>query len=83
MLFNCFFLILLNSAIIAVFLSPINSDFKDYGNKYLFDKEALAVQPKIGQLVLFPSYLQHFQSLYEGDETRIVMAFNCAVYRNS
>ena len=66
----------------TVFLSPINSDFKDYGNKYLFDNEALAVQPKIGQLVMFPSYLQHFQSLYEGDESRIVIAFNCAVYRN-
>ncbi len=65
----------------TVFLSPIGSDFKDYGNKYLFDNEAIKIKPAAGKLVLFPSYLQHFQSLYEGDDDRIVIAFNCAIHK--
>ena len=43
------------------------------------EETAFAVKPEIGKLVIFPSYLSHFQSLYTGSKDRIVVAFNCRV----
>ena len=40
---------------------------------------AVIIQPEDGKLVLFPSYLNHYQSLYTGDEERIVVAFNSII----
>ena len=37
------------------------------------------IKPEDGLLVLFPSYLQHYQSLYIGAKDRIVIAFNAQV----
>ena len=37
------------------------------------------VKPKDGMLVLFPSYLIHYQAPYKGTQDRIVIAFNCSV----
>ena len=34
------------------------------------------ISPKSGQLVLFPSWLQHAVRPYRGDRTRISIAFN-------
>ena len=37
------------------------------------------VKPKDGMLVLFPSYLIHYQALYTGMQDRVVIAFNSSV----
>ena len=37
---------------------------------------SMKVIPENGKLVLFPSYLDHYQSLYTGDKERIVIGFN-------
>ena len=58
----------------TVFKNPIDSTFKDAGNNYAFT--SLRVIPENGKLVLFPSYLDHYQSLYTGDKERIVIGFN-------
>ena len=51
----------------------------DFGTRYLDAKLQERVKPENGLLVLFPSYLSHFQSLYTGDKDRIVVAFNMSV----
>lgn len=56
----------------SVFLDAANS-----GLRFPFSSSnyAQALQP--GQLVLFPSWLGHFVSPYQGDGERITVAFNC------
>ena len=58
----------------TVFRNPITSTFTDCGNSYMFT--SMKVIPENGKLVLFPSYLDHYQSLYTGDKERIVIGFN-------
>ena len=63
----------------TVFGNPVKSTYIDYGNQYLNNLSTVRVKPKDGMLVLFPSYLNHYQSLYKGDEDRIVVAFNSTI----
>ena len=58
----------------TIFRNPITSTFADCGNSYMFT--SMKVIPENGKLVLFPSYLDHYQSLYTGDKERIVIGFN-------
>ena len=51
----------------------------DRGNLYLNSGSSIRVLPKDGLLVLFPSFLIHYQALYKGVEDRIVVAFNASV----
>ena len=37
------------------------------------------IKAENGLLVLFPSYLQHYQSIYTGKKNRIVVAFNAQI----
>lgn len=68
-----------NSGGDTVFQSPISSNFRDHGTKYLAKETTLRVKAKDGRLILFPSYLNHSQSLYTGDKPRIVVAFNSTI----
>ena len=43
-------------------------------------ERGMAIDPRDGLLVLFPSYLMHYQSLYKGSQDRIVIGFNCVVH---
>jgi len=58
----------------TIFRNPVTSNFTDCGNNYVFT--SIRVIPENGKLVLFPSYLDHYQSLYTGDKDRIVIGFN-------
>ena len=58
----------------TIFRNPVTSNFTDCGNNYVFT--SIRVIPENGKLVLFPSYLDHYQSLYTGDKERIVIGFN-------
>ncbi len=60
------------------FCNPIFSNFLDIGTVHHNDTEHIVI-PKNGKLVFFPSYLKHFQSIYEGNEQRVVVAFNCSI----
>ena len=68
----------LNSGGETFFNHPIQSTFSDSMTIHK-EETAFAVKPEIGKLVIFPSYLSHFQSLYTGSKDRIVVAFNCRV----
>ena len=68
----------LNSGGETFFNHPIQSTFSDSMTIHK-EETAFAVKPEIGKLVIFPSYLSHFQSLYTGIKDRIVVAFNCRV----
>ena len=63
----------------TVFENPIVSTYIDRGNLYLNNMSTLRITPEDGKLVLFPSYLSHYQALYKGTEDRIVVAFNASV----
>ena len=62
----------------TVFLSPIGSNFKDEGSP-LSNSGIVKVTPEQGTLILFPSYLQHYQSLYTGNSNRITLGFNSII----
>ena len=63
----------------TVFESPVRSTYVDRGNLYLNNISTVRIKPKDGMLVLFPSYLSHYQAMYKGTEDRIVVAFNASV----
>ena len=63
----------------TVFESPTKSTYVDRGNLYLNNISTVRIKPKDGMLVLFPSYLSHYQAMYKGTEDRIVIAFNSSI----
>ena len=63
----------------TVFENPVRSTYVDRGNLYLNNISTVRIKPKDGMLVLFPSYLSHYQAMYKGTEDRIVVAFNASI----
>ena len=63
----------------TVFENPARSTYVDRGNLYLNNMSTVRVKPRDGMLVLFPSYLIHYQALYTGTQDRVVIAFNSSV----
>ena len=63
----------------TVFENPTKSTYIDRGNLFLNNMSTIRIKPQDGLLVLFPSYLSHYQALYKGTEDRIVVAFNASV----
>ena len=63
----------------TVFQNPAISTYIDRGTQFLNNMSTVRVKPKDGMLVLFPSYLTHYQALYTGTQDRIVIAFNSSV----
>lgn len=62
------------------FINPTNATYIDAGNRWLQSTGQLKVPAQNGLLVLFPSYLQHYQKIYTGEKDRIVIAFNARIY---
>ena len=60
------------------FSSPIIYNYTDFGTSSI-NEEVASVIPEDGKLVIFPSYLKHYQSLYTGNQDRIVVAFNSSI----
>ena len=65
----------------TAFNNPVQSTYIDGGNQYLNNMEQYRVKAEDGKLILFPSFLTHYQSLYEGIKDRIVIAFNASVLK--
>tara|TARA_B100000131_G_scaffold128714_1_gene125557 strand:- start:45 stop:650 length:606 start_codon:yes stop_codon:yes gene_type:complete len=63
----------------TVFENPVKSTYIDRGNLFLDHMHTLRIKPQDGLLVIFPSYLSHYQALYKGTEDRIVVAFNASI----
>ena len=63
----------------TVFQNPATSTYIDRGTQFLNNMSTVRVKPRDGMLVLFPSYLTHYQALYTGTQDRIVTAFNASV----
>ena len=63
----------------TVFESPAKSTYVDRGTQFLNTMSIVRVKPRDGMLVLFPSYLIHYQALYTGTQDRVVIAFNSSV----
>ena len=67
----------------TIFDNPIRHTYSDYGNSFYGTDNCYRIIPKNGQLVLFPSYLYHYQALYTGGKDRIVIGFNAQVEYHS
>ncbi len=65
----------------TAFNNPVQSTYIDGGNLYLHNMGQYRVKAKSGKLILFPSFLPHYQSLYQGTKDRIVIAFNASVFK--
>ena len=63
----------------TVFENPVKSTYIDRGNLFLDHMHTLRIKPQDGLLVIFPSYLSHYQAVYKGTEDRIVVAFNASI----
>ena len=63
----------------TVFNHPIASNFFDNGS-LIHRQGAIRIIPETGKLILFPSFLEHYQALYTGKKSRIVVGFNSSVY---
>ena len=63
----------------TVFQNPVKSTYVDRGTQFLNNMSITRVKPKDGMLVLFPSYLIHYQALYTGIQDRVVIAFNSSI----
>ena len=59
------------------FRNPAYSTYVDAGSRWL--KTETIIKPENGLLILFPSHLEHYQSLYTGKKNRIVVAFNAQI----
>ena len=62
------------------FRNPNYSAYDDMGTRWLDDQTEETIEIENGLLILFPSYLEHYQSLYTGKKDRIVVAFNAQVH---
>lgn len=65
------------------FINPATSTYMDHGLKYLDRQAEFRMEPEDGLLLLFPSYLRHYQSLYTGRKDRIIIGFNSQIWRIS
>ena len=54
----------------------------DFGNAYL-QSAHLDIEPRPGQLVVFPSWLPHQALPYDGEADRIIVSFNASVHAAS
>ena len=63
----------------TVFDNPANYTFVERGSQFLNSLCTVRVKPRDGMLVLFPSYLIHYQALYTGTQDRIIISFNSSV----
>lgn len=60
------------------FINPLKAQYCDEGTLHK-EQSSIEIIPTVGKLILFPSYLEHYQSLYTGNKERIVVAFNCII----
>ena len=64
------------------FYDPRNNadQYLDAGSQYLNSTGFWDIEPKEGQIIIFPSYLKHSALPYFGEKDRIVIAFNAQVH---
>ena len=59
-----------------VFQDPRSARMMDFQRSSLIEDEYFSYYPKIGELLLFPSWLPHFVSPNTSEENRITISFN-------
>jgi uncharacterized protein (TIGR02466 family) len=53
--------------------------YMDLGNAYL-QKNHVDIQPEVGKLIIFPSFLPHQAMAYEGELDRMIVSFNAQIH---
>jgi hypothetical protein len=59
------------------FYSPWRVSYSDIGTRYCSETSSIDIAPRDGNLVIFPSWLPHAATPYQGTTPRVVIAFNC------
>ena len=63
----------------TAFRNPAYTNYLDLGSRWHDMTMETRIKAENGLLVLFPSYLSHYQSIYTGKKDRIVVAFNAQI----
>lgn len=59
------------------FYSPWPAAYSDIGTRYSSQVSSIDIEPADGELIIFPSWLLHSATVYQGEQDRIIVAFNC------
>jgi uncharacterized protein (TIGR02466 family) len=59
------------------FYSPWNVSYTDIGSRYVSETSSIDIPPSDGSMVVFPSWLSHAATPYQGNTPRVIIAFNC------
>lgn len=71
---------LVNANGVNRFLSPFVPSTDDIDQGYAWwSREFLDIEPKDGKLVIFPGYLYHNATPYQGNKDRLIFAFNSQI----
>lgn len=62
----------------TVFISPVYSNYHDLISVH-HSENSIRIIPEDGKLILFPSYVQHYQATYTGKKNRIMVGFNFTI----
>jgi uncharacterized protein (TIGR02466 family) len=59
------------------FYAPWAPAYTDIGTRWSSETSSIDIPPRDGGLIVFPSWIQHAATPYQGHEQRVVIAFNC------
>jgi uncharacterized protein (TIGR02466 family) len=59
------------------FYSPWSVAYTDIGTRYSSETSSIDIPPSDGTLIVFPSWLSHAATPYQGNTPRVIIAFNC------
>ena len=59
------------------FYNPMLPGYSDISTRWCSMNSSFDMQPRDGQLIVFPSWIMHSATPYSGTTDRIVVAFNC------
>jgi len=61
------------------FYNPVSVQYSDGGTLWSSESSSVDIEPKAGDLVIFPSWIQHAAMPYLGETPRYVLSCNCRV----
>lgn len=61
------------------FYNPSSVQYSDGGTLWSSESSSVDISPEAGNLVIFPSWIQHSAMPYRGDRPRYILSCNCRV----
>jgi hypothetical protein len=61
------------------FFRPYNTSYTDGGQAWMTANTTIDIAAEAGQLIVFPSWIQHSALPYHGERERYILSFNSRV----